>query len=292
MIFFSCLIPAMSACLISGNSLSWHRGVRVQHAKVIRSPRLSLVILGSSVRLMELWGQAGGGIRDKDVLNVSKGILQGHSKWQQWFLVFPYPKSVHQCLCFTKTWWAMHSFCLFTKLDKSSRLSLLWNLDHTCIALRKENFEDAVCCTVCNTRPTAGPEWYTLPSYVPGVGQNKMLLHILWKEIHWSPTLEPHLSFILWLPVILSVDDFVLWMTTVWQVVIPQELPERNQNLMGLFWFQFCCNANITTVFVWLSSCFLFVWPCSSSWKSQTELQAAAFCRVTYVTLYFLQGAW
>lgn len=86
--FFPCFIPAPSACLISGNSLSWHRGVRVQHAKVIRSPRLSLVILGTSVRLMELWGQEGGGIRDKNILNVSKGKLQGYSKWQVWFSFF------------------------------------------------------------------------------------------------------------------------------------------------------------------------------------------------------------
>lgn len=68
-----CFVPAPSASGIRGNSLSWRRGVRVQHAKVIRNSMLSLVFLGTSVRLMELWGQAGGRITNQAVLNVSKG---------------------------------------------------------------------------------------------------------------------------------------------------------------------------------------------------------------------------
>lgn len=71
-------------------------------------------------------------------------------------------------------------------------------------------------------------------------------IRCLHKEIHWSAILEPHLFFILWLPVILSVDDFVPWMTTVWQ--FPQELPEGNQNFAR--WNCFCFNFAVMHILI------------------------------------------
>lgn len=128
----------------------------------------------------------------------------------------------------------MHWFCHFTKLDKSTHLNLLWNLDHTytCTGVRKESFEDDVCCIVCNTRPTAGPRVIKLAAFLSPCCYKIRCYEIFYARRY--TILEPHLSFIMWLPVIFSVP----WTTTVWQFLIPQKLPEGNQNLAR--WDCFC----------------------------------------------------